>query len=70
MLAVEFKINLLAPARAPRLLAVGHVLRAGRTLTVSQSEVFGVGPRGRELVATMLSTVIARAVPRSGSQGA
>ena len=33
VLAVEFKINLLAPARGERFLARGRVLRAGRTLT-------------------------------------
>jgi uncharacterized protein (TIGR00369 family) len=67
VLAVEFKINLLAPARAPRLLAVGRVLRAGRTLTVSQAEVFGIDADRRELVATMLATVIARPLRADGA---
>ena len=57
VLAVEFKINLLRPARAARFTARAHVLRAGRTLTVSRADV--VGDDG-DLVATMLSTVIAR----------
>jgi uncharacterized protein (TIGR00369 family) len=57
VLAVEFKINLLRPARAARFVARARVLRAGRTLTVSRADVFG---EGEELVATMLSTVIAR----------
>ena len=61
VLAVEFKINLLAPARSPEFLALGRVLRAGRTLTVCFAEVFGVEDGGRDLVATMLSTIIARA---------
>ncbi len=56
MLAVEFKINLLAPARADSFLACGRVLRAGRTLTVCQAEVFTAGPGDRTLVAVMLST--------------
>jgi uncharacterized protein (TIGR00369 family) len=61
VLAVEFKINLLAPARAPRFLATGRVLRPGRTLTACYAEVRGVGPNGeRSLVASMLSTIIAR----------
>jgi uncharacterized protein (TIGR00369 family) len=34
VLAVEFKINLLAPARGAGFLACGRVLRPGRTLTV------------------------------------
>ena len=43
VLAVEFKINLLAPALAESFLACGRVLRAGRTLTVCQAEVFTAG---------------------------
>ena len=60
VLAVEFKINLLAPARGDEFLACGRVLRPGRTLTVCQADVFGVGGTGRTLVATMLSTIIVR----------
>ena len=38
VLSVEFKINLLAPARGDLLIARGRVLRAGRTITVCQAE--------------------------------
>jgi uncharacterized protein (TIGR00369 family) len=65
VLAVEFKINLLAPAVAPEFLACGRVLRSGRTLTVCQAEVFTAGPGERTLVAVMLSTLIVRPI-RSG----
>ena len=67
VLTVEFKINLLAPANAPRLLARGRVLRAGRRLTVCLSEVFGVDGVDQELVATMLSTISARPGDASGA---
>ena len=60
VLAVEFKINLMAPASAPRLLARGRVVRAGRRLTVCLSEVLGVNGDEHELVATMLSTISTR----------
>ena len=60
VLAVEFKINLLRPATADRVLAVARVLRPGRTLTVSFAEIFSLAETGRQLVATMLSTVITR----------
>jgi uncharacterized protein (TIGR00369 family) len=62
VLAVEFKINLLAPALAPEFLACGRVIRPGRTLTVCQAEVFALRPAARVLVATMLSTIIVRPV--------
>lgn len=60
VLAVEFKINLLAPAEGEGFLACGRVLRPGRTLTVCQADVFSTGPAERILIATMLSTIIVR----------
>jgi uncharacterized protein (TIGR00369 family) len=42
VLTVEYKLNLLAPARGEYLRAVGTVVRAGRTLTVCQIEVRAV----------------------------
>lgn len=40
MLTVEYKLNLIAPASGVSLRAVGHVVRAGRALTVSKVDVF------------------------------
>lgn len=60
VLAVEFKINLLAPARGASFLACGRVLRPGRTLTVCQADVFAIASTERTLIATMLSTIIIR----------
>jgi uncharacterized protein (TIGR00369 family) len=39
VLTVEFKVNLLSPARGERFRATGEVVRAGRTLTVCSAEV-------------------------------
>ena len=39
VLTVEFKINLIAPAKGDRLVAIGKVIKPGRTLTVCQFEV-------------------------------
>jgi uncharacterized protein (TIGR00369 family) len=41
VLAVEFKVNLLAPAVGERFEAVGRVMRAGRTITVCAGELRG-----------------------------
>jgi uncharacterized protein (TIGR00369 family) len=68
VLAVEFKINLLAPARAAGFLACGRVLRRGRTLTVCQADVFATGADERALIATMLSTIIVRPRSSGGSK--
>ncbi len=42
VLTVEFKINLMAPAVGDFLVTRGEVVRAGKTLTVCQSNVFAV----------------------------
>lgn len=61
VLAVEFKINLLEPARGSHFVACGRVIRAGRTLTVCQADVFAHDGARQLLIATMLSTIIVRA---------
>jgi len=59
VLSVEFKVNLLRPAKGAKFIAVAEVIKAGKTLTVVRADVFGVGHEGeRELVATMLATMI------------
>jgi uncharacterized protein (TIGR00369 family) len=59
VLSVEFKVNLLRPAKGETFSAVAEVVKAGKTLTVVRADVFGVDREGqRELVATMLGTMI------------
>lgn len=58
VLTVEFKLNLMNPAQGDRLEAVGRVIKPGRTLTVCQLDVWGVGAKGRVHVATGLQTLI------------
>ena len=60
VLAVEFKINLMAPASAPRFLARGRVLRPGRRLSVCLAEVVTLNGADPEVIATMLSTISIR----------
>lgn len=70
VLAVEFKINLMSPARGESFLACGRVLRPGRTLTVCMAEVFADAPTKQTLIATMLSTIIVRPSGKDGGRGA
>jgi len=58
VLTVEFKINLVAPAAGERFLAVGEVLRAGRTLTVCSLEVFAFRRVERVTIAVGQQTLI------------
>ncbi len=59
VLSVEFKVNLLRPAKGEKFVALAEVVKAGKTLTVVRADVFGVDQEEqRELVATMLGTMI------------
>jgi uncharacterized protein (TIGR00369 family) len=60
VLTVEFKINLLAPAKGERFLFRAQVVKPGRTLTVSDGRAFAVDDGGSEkLIATMNGTLMA-----------
>ena len=58
VLATEFKINLLAPAEGERILARGRVIKAGRTLTLAQTEVFSQTAGQEKLVAFLTATLM------------
>ena len=60
VLTIEFKINLLAPARGPLLRFEGRVTKAGRTISVVDGQAFQQEAAGteRKLVATMTATVM------------
>jgi uncharacterized protein (TIGR00369 family) len=60
VLTVEFKVNLLSPARGDRFRATAEVIRAGRTLTVCSAEVVAwAGGSERNPVALMQATMMA-----------
>ena len=59
VLSTEFKINLLAPAVGDRIVARGRVVKAGRTLTVAQTEVFAVSDGTEKLIALLTATMMA-----------
>lgn len=60
VLTIEFKINLLAPARGPRLRLEGQVVKAGRTISVVEGRALQHGADGGDgkLVATMTATIM------------
>jgi uncharacterized protein (TIGR00369 family) len=59
VLTVEFKINLVAPAKGERFLFGARVVKAGRTITVCEGRAVAVGAEGEKLVATMTGTMMA-----------
>jgi uncharacterized protein (TIGR00369 family) len=64
VLTVEFKTNLLAPARGARFVFRAHVVKPGRTLTVCEAQAFSHHDGAENLVATMTGTLMA--LPRRG----
>jgi uncharacterized protein (TIGR00369 family) len=58
VLSVEFKVNLLSPARGPRFRAEGRVVKAGRTITVCEGKLFSILGEEETLCAIMQATMI------------
>ena len=59
ILTVEYKVNLVAPARGDSIEARGWVLKSGRTLTVCSGEAVAITNGEERLIATMQSTLMA-----------
>ena len=58
VLTVEYKMNLVAPADGEQLIARGKVVRPGRTLIITQGEVFAVKDGKESLCALMQQTIM------------
>ena len=59
VLTIEFKINLLSPAKGERFEALGRVKKAGRNITVSEGEFYAYEGENKKLVASMVGTMMA-----------
>jgi uncharacterized protein (TIGR00369 family) len=60
VLSVEYKVNLLAPAKGTRFLAQGRVVKSGRTVTVVRGDVLAYDERdAAHVVLVMQGTMIA-----------
>lgn len=57
VLTVEFKINFMRPAVAERFLAIGRVIKSGKTLTVCHGEVLAEQGAKRDCAAFMQATI-------------
>jgi len=58
VLTVEFKMNLMSPADGEHLIARGKVVRPGRTLIITQAEVFAVKDGKESQCALMQQTIM------------
>ena len=61
VLTVEYKINIMAPAVGDELLAIGQVIRAGKTLSVCRSDIYAVENGVRKHCASLLGTFMTMA---------
>ncbi|GKS92154.1 PaaI family thioesterase [Acidovorax sp. SUPP2539] len=68
VLTIEFKINLLAPARGPRFRMEGRVIKPGRTITVCEGRAYGIDGSQEKLIATMGCTLMS-VIGRDGIAG-
>ena len=57
VLTIEFKINLLSPAKGDWFEAIGRVKKPGRSVSVAEGEVFAHEGENRKLVASMVGTM-------------
>ena len=58
VLTVEYKMNLVAPADGDKLIARGQVIKSGRTLIITKSDVFAVKDGKENLCALMQQTIM------------
>ena len=58
VLTIEFKINLLAPAKGQRFRMVGQVLKPGRTITVTEGRAYAIDGGREKLIATLGATLM------------
>src|SRR5262245_7890288 len=58
VLSIEFKLNLLEPARGERIFARGRVVRSGRTICVCRADAVALANGREKLVATLQGTMM------------
>lgn len=67
VLTVEYKLNIVAPGKGAALIAEGHVVKSGRTLIITRSDLFCEAADGtRTLCAAAQQTLMAVEAARLG----
>lgn len=59
VLSIEFKTNLLAPAKGDVFHALGEVVKSGRSISVAQASLYAVESDQEKLIASMNCTLMA-----------
>jgi uncharacterized protein (TIGR00369 family) len=58
VLTVEYKLNLMNPARGERIVAEGFVVKPGKTLAITRGVVYAESGGARTLIAIMQQTLM------------
>jgi uncharacterized protein (TIGR00369 family) len=58
VLSIEFKINMLSPAKGDAIVARAEVIRAGKRIMVCRADVFSLDGTTEKLVAAMQATMM------------
>jgi uncharacterized protein (TIGR00369 family) len=58
VLSIEFKVNMLAPAKGESIVARAEVIRSGRTIVVCRADVYALNEGQEKLVAAMQGTMM------------
>jgi uncharacterized protein (TIGR00369 family) len=58
VLTIEFKVNLLAPAKGQRFRMLGQVVKPGRTITVTEGRAYAIDNGREKLIATLGATLM------------
>ncbi|MFC1664639.1 PaaI family thioesterase [Pseudomonadota bacterium] len=59
VLTIEFKVNLLSPAKGEKFLAIGKVIKPGKNITAAGAKLYAHSNDNQKLVATMVGTMMA-----------
>ncbi|TQV72190.1 PaaI family thioesterase [Aliikangiella marina] len=59
VLSIEFKTNLLSPAKGEKFIAKATVIKPGKTITVTEAKLFAVSGESIKLIASMNGTMMA-----------
>lgn len=58
VLSIEFKVNMLSPAKGDAVIARAEVIRAGKTIMACRADVFSINGKDEKLVAAMQGTMM------------
>lgn len=69
VLSIEFKINMLSPAKGPRFRCEGRILKPGRTIMVTEARAYSIDENGQEKLSNTMNCTLMVIQGRPGITG-